>query len=200
MDAPTPPQKKLTKKEQKALAFRQGKKNAKRSLNEDDAVPEEEDLAAVEAAGGEKSSKKRKRDKDDKEGGKEAEKDGEGKEAAGEAAVDEEPKKKKRQRGKTPAQRAREAREKQQGVDGPAGADGAHRLLLFIGPFLLSSLASLGRIILTISRVFFRRKPPLQGHRRGDPGSLRSLWYVSSALPPFLRLHQPSSFSLLFFD
>ncbi|GAA5920582.1 hypothetical protein JCM6882_006326 [Rhodosporidiobolus microsporus] len=133
-----PSERKLTKAQKKALAFRdraKGKGKApKVVLNEEDAVPEEEDLAALEAAGGEagavkEGGKKRKRAAEDEgegaEGGAE-----EGKEEKGGEAEDEQPKKKKRQRGKTPAQRAREAREKE-GAEGAAA--GASRLLLFVG-------------------------------------------------------------------
>ncbi|GAA5866709.1 hypothetical protein JCM8547_002732 [Rhodosporidiobolus lusitaniae] len=139
MSAAPPPQKKLTKKEKKALAFRSSKgKQTKVVLNEDDAVPEGDDLTSLEAAGGEQpveggsegKSKKRKRAQEDEgapgEEGKEESKEG------GEGG-DEQPKKKKRQRGKTPAQRAREAREKEGGAGGASGAEGAHRLLLFVG-------------------------------------------------------------------
>ncbi|GAA5987413.1 hypothetical protein JCM11641_002282 [Rhodosporidiobolus odoratus] len=146
---------KLTKKEKKALAFRQNKSGANKGkekivLNEEDAVPEAEDVNMAEVdrekvlakKGGDKDKGKgKKRAREDEEGAQ-GEGTGGDTEGEGDGAEDEQPKKKKRQRGKTPAQRAREQRERereQQGAVGEGGtvegdaAKGGARLLLFVG-------------------------------------------------------------------
>ncbi|KPV72137.1 uncharacterized protein RHOBADRAFT_55976 [Rhodotorula graminis WP1] len=138
-DAPAP-ERRLTKKEKKAQAFRAQKasKKAKAAApsfdDEVQAIDDGEQLSLdqlerqppVAAAAAANKSKKRARD-DDGEGGEDK---GEGEGEVGAAAEGDEPKKKKRQRGKTQAQRDREARE---AAKGAGGADGAHRLLLFVG-------------------------------------------------------------------
>lgn len=115
---------KLTKKEKKALAFRQNKGKGKPTLKDADleAVPESEDLDVAEedrealASGSAPvpSNKKRKRSADTDGGG--ATND----EADEVVAEDAEPKKKKRQRGKKKSQQT-------------TGPDGQPKLLLFVG-------------------------------------------------------------------
>lgn len=116
---------KLTKKEKKALAFRQKKGKAKANDDEAGAVPEQEDLDMAEedrqkltAAASSEGSKKRKREETG--GGDTA---GAAVEQEGDAAdPDAEPKKKKRQRGKKKSQQ-----------NSAVGADGQPKLLLFVG-------------------------------------------------------------------
>ncbi|GAA5892245.1 hypothetical protein JCM5296_003216 [Sporobolomyces johnsonii] len=114
------PTRKLTKKEKKALSFRQNKGKAKKvdlaqtPFDEATAVPEQEDLNAaerdqVQEGATPDASKKRKRDDAD-----------DGAKAQGEGD-EEQPKKKKRQRGKKKSQQ------------GQVGEDGQPRLLLFVG-------------------------------------------------------------------
>ncbi|GAA6057504.1 hypothetical protein JCM3770_000591 [Rhodotorula araucariae] len=136
-DAPaSAPARKLTKKEKKAQAFRaskasKAKKNAPSFDDEVQAIDDAQHLAldALERAPpAEPVSKKRRRDDDPDTESKVDRKD----QADEGAAVDgEQPKNKKRQRGKTQAQRDREAREAAKAAAG--GGDGAHRLLLFVG-------------------------------------------------------------------
>lgn len=135
-DGPAP-ERKLTKKEKKAQAFR-AQKHSKKSKA---AAPSFDDEVKAIDAGDDLSldqlerqppaaaaaAKSKKRARDDDEGGEGEQGKGEGEDKVG---GDDEPKKKKRQRGKTQAQRDREARE---AAKGAGGADGAHRLLLFVG-------------------------------------------------------------------
>ncbi|GAA5994436.1 Nop6p [Rhodotorula paludigena] len=135
------PGRKLTKKEKKAQAFRANKGKAKKvapSFDDevaalDDGGDESLDVlerTAAKSAKAGKESKKRKRDDEDEGAAPPDGKEDKG-EQAGEGAADEQPKKKKRQRGKTQAQRDREAREAAKA--GGAGGEGNHRLLLFVG-------------------------------------------------------------------
>lgn len=146
MSDPAAPQRKLTKKEKKAQAFRAAKATKKKAAPSfDDEVNDIDDAEAnlaldkLERAPASAAAKSKKRARDD-DGDALNEDDGgtaQDKAAQGDVASDEQPKKKKRQRGKTQAQRDREAREAAKGAAG--GGDGAHRLLLFVGawPFSL---------------------------------------------------------------
>ncbi|GAA5986950.1 hypothetical protein JCM10908_000966 [Rhodotorula pacifica] len=147
-DAAAATDRKLTKKEKKALAFRASKGKGKATK---DAAPSfEDEVAAIDAIGADddaadqedertKSKANKKRKRDDADGAPPAAGAAAGtSEGTGEG--EEQPqKKKKRQRGKTQAQRDREARLAAQGGggDGEAGGasagEGAFRKLLFVG-------------------------------------------------------------------
>ena len=138
---------KLTKKEKKALAFRASKGKGKAASAKDAAPSFEDEVAAIDRIGDDngdyddvqdqagaakgKANKKRKRDDDTSAAA--AESEAAATEGAGAQGDEEQPqKKKKRQRGKTQAQRDREARLAAQGVAGSQNEDG-HRKLLFVG-------------------------------------------------------------------
>jgi hypothetical protein len=134
-------ERKLSKKEKKALAFR-ANKGKNKALDAQPGVPEEEDLDAAEASGvpiddGEgEGAGGAKKDK----GKKEKVKVVVGEEAVeGEEVVEGEgEKKKKRQRGKKKS-------EQRAAATGKVGADGKSRLILFVGTFdLLLSLLPTG--------------------------------------------------------
>lgn len=148
---------KLTKKEKKALAFRASKGKGKAASAKDAAPSFEDEVAAIdrlgddgdeddvqEQAGGKgKANKKRKRD-DDTAAAAESEAAAATTRGEGAQGDEEQPqKKKKRQRGKTQAQRDREARLAAQGGAGSQNEDG-HRKLLFVGKhrFIPSELLS----------------------------------------------------------
>lgn len=135
-------ERKFTKKEKKALAFRAAKGKGKAAAPSfDDEVAAIDNDAADDADDAEdrqlhaKPNKKRKRDDQSAAAAAETEA-GTGGAAAVEGGGDddEQPqqKKKKRQRGKTQAQRDREARLAAQGQAGAQAEDG-HRKLLFVG-------------------------------------------------------------------
>ena len=150
---------KLTKKEKKALAFRASKGKGKAASAKDAAPSFEDEVAAIDRLGDDgdeddvqeqagaakgKENKKRKRDDDTAAAAAESEAAAATTRGEGTPGDEEQPqKKKKRQRGKTQAQRDREARLAAQGGAGSQNEDG-HRKLLFVGKhrFIPSELLS----------------------------------------------------------
>ncbi|TKA57764.1 hypothetical protein B0A53_00913 [Rhodotorula sp. CCFEE 5036] len=202
---------KLTKKEKKALAFRASKGKGKAASAKDAAPSFEDEVAAIDRIGDDngddddvqdqagaakgKANKKRKRDDDTSAAA--AESEAAATEGAGAQGDEEQPqKKKKRQRGKTQAQRDREARLAAQGVAGSQNEDG-HRKLLFVGnlPFKVTvdeikkhfeSCGEVPTVRLLTPKATSGDKPP------ASKGCAFIEFTTTSALQTALRLHQSS--------
>ncbi|KWU47328.1 hypothetical protein RHOSPDRAFT_30746 [Rhodotorula sp. JG-1b] len=204
------PDRKLTKKEKKALAFRASKGKGKAASAKDAAPSFEDEVAAIDRHGDDgdeddvqeqagakgKANKKRKRD-DDTAAAAESEAAAATTRGEGTPGDEEQPqKKKKRQRGKTQAQRDREARLAAQGGAGSQNEDG-HRKLLFVGnlPFKVTvdeikkhfeSCGEVPTVRLLTPKATSGDKPP------ASKGCAFIEFTTTSALQTALRLHQSS--------
>ncbi|GAA5865932.1 hypothetical protein JCM3774_005526 [Rhodotorula dairenensis] len=197
-------ERKLTKKEKKALAFRAAKGKGKAAAPSFDdevaAIDNDADDAHEDTQPLAKPNKKRKRDEQPAAPAAAADAGTGDAEVDGQGDGEQPQKKKKRQRGKTQAQRDREARLAAQGQAGAQTEDG-HRKLLFVGnlPFKVTvdeikkHFESCGEVptvrLLTPkvnSATTSGDKPP------ASKGCAFIEFTTTSALQTALRLHQSS--------